>query len=124
MTAAVLDAVFDAAVVFLALYIVVVGAGRLAMMSWRTHRRGWQAIYLVLVIAGLLFLKAMAEGDQGQSSFASLLLLGATAAWFHESRDRWKKCAPDYMSINCPHLAADELLPAQCPITKARDAER
>ena len=111
MAASIIDATLDAASVSLALYIVVVGIGRLAMMSWQTHRKIWQAIYFLLVVAAALYLKAMAEGEATHAPVPILLIMLATAAWFYESKDRWLIRAPDYLAIDCPRSKPDRPQP-------------
>lgn len=79
-------------------YIFVIGVNRMAVMGWWTHRRSWQLIYLALVCwaVGNAFLVC-----DGKGHIIPVIGLFATALWFHESRNRWRIGAPDYMRVDC-----------------------
>ena len=90
--------ILDFITLCLCAYIFLVGIGRLASMGWWTHRRLWQVIYALLVIwaADNAFL-VIKQKDY----IAPVLGLIATSMWFHESRNRWRTKAPDYMKVDC-----------------------
>jgi hypothetical protein len=113
------DGLIDIFTLALCCYVISIGIGRLAMMSWRTHRRTWQIIYALLVFAAAGFVSVFADGRAHNHIFPFCAFLAA-ALWFHESRDRWKNHAPPYMAINCP-LPEDQI-PPDCPLRPGDEA--
>lgn len=89
-----LNSLIDYAATSCAIYIFVVGVGRLAMMNWKTHRRIWQIVYMLLVwwAAGNVLL--VLDGTGHGMAFLGML---ATCIWFYESRNRWRDKPPSYM---------------------------
>ena len=112
----VLNSIFDLANVALCFYIFGIGVTRLSMMSWNTHRKTWQIIYVLLVVWVSMFLLRIFQGV-GHWTVGPFCGLLATALWFRESRERWLHRAPDYMASNCPHLAEGTAPPEDCPLT-------
>ncbi len=92
----VLCSVVDFIAISCAIFVMYVGIGRMALMSLKTHKKVWQAIYFLLVSAAIGYIASMAEGKL-HAPIPTTLFLIATAAWFFESRNRWRNAAPDYM---------------------------
>lgn len=91
-----INSIIDGTSASLCGYVVFVGIGRMALMSWKTHKRVWILIYFALVLSCILYLYYMAVGaPHGQLGPLSIYI--ATALWFHESRDRWELRAPPHM---------------------------
>jgi hypothetical protein len=80
------------------IYIIFIGIGRLAMMSWETHRRIWQVVYVLLVIWAAGNAMLVFDGKGHVIPIAGML---ATCLWFWESRHRWKDNPPHYMERDC-----------------------
>lgn len=83
--------------VMLCIYIAMVGLGRMAVMGWHSHRRIWQIIYLLMVMAAASNIELVFNENAHAVPF---IMLVATALWFRESRNRWRAGAPDYMKVN------------------------
>lgn len=90
-------AVMNYITLMLCLYIGIVGLGRMFVMGWHSHRRSWQVIYLLMVMAAASNIELVFNEN---AHAIPLFMLIATAMWFRESRNRWRAGAPDYMKVN------------------------
>lgn len=101
-----IQAVVNLSILILSGYIFVIGVGRLASMGWNTHKRIWMVVYALMVCAagGNIFLVL-----DGKGHAIPILGLLATCLWFHESRNRWKYKAPDYMAKDATDSQMNDL---------------
>lgn len=93
------NSLLDASTTSFCAYIAFVGIGRMALMSWATHRRCWILIYFLLVLSAVLFIYYIAAGEP-HGQIAPFTTFMATALWFYESRERWERQAPSHMLRN------------------------
>lgn len=91
-----LNSLIDALSFSLCIYILSVGLCRMASMGWKVHKRAWIVIYFAAVASAVLYLYYIASGSP-HGELAPMCGFISMALWFHESRDRWRTRAPDYM---------------------------